>query len=161
MFTIYHIPGVKVGCTNRSPEIRVKEQGYFQFEILEVLGDLSTASERELYWQIKLGYKKDNIQYLTTLKMQPLGTIASNKPEAKLKKITSIKNSKKFKLARREPRRGKVILQFDKFGCFIAEWNKIKDAAKAYNCSGEVISTCCRGRQKTAAGFIWKYKTNQ
>ena len=31
------------------------------------------------------------------------------------------------------------------------------DAARVYNISHSCISDCCRGKQKTAGGFIWKY----
>jgi hypothetical protein len=63
MYTIYHIPGVKVGATGRNPKVRVKEQGYNEFQILEVLDSLELASEREIYWQEKLGYGRDNNSY--------------------------------------------------------------------------------------------------
>jgi len=66
MYTIYEIPGVKVGCTSRSPEVRVKEQGYTQFRVIEEAVDINVASERERYWQEKLGYGRDKVSYITT-----------------------------------------------------------------------------------------------
>ena len=31
------------------------------------------------------------------------------------------------------------------------------DAARACNVTHACISDCCRGKQKTAGGFIWRY----
>jgi group I intron endonuclease len=55
----------------------------------------------------------------------------------------------------------KPILQFDKQGNFIKEWGLIRDAEIFYNFKGgskNNICNCCRGKQKTAYGFIWVYK---
>ena len=91
MYTIYHIPGVKVGCSRRV-EARVKEQGYANYEVLEVLETRREASLRELYWQGKLGYERDNIlTYEQTLKMQS--------PQARLKRTKTCQNSEAWKKA--------------------------------------------------------------
>lgn len=47
------------------------------------------------------------------------------------------------------------ILQYDLDGNFIKEWPSIKEAKKIYK--GD-IGPCCRGKQKTSAGYSWKYK---
>jgi len=59
LFHIYHIPGVKIGCSTR-PKIRVQEQGFTNFVILEVHDDITLASQREVELQIEYGYGKDN-----------------------------------------------------------------------------------------------------
>lgn len=59
MYYIYHIPGVKIGCT-LNPKRRVREQGYSEFEILEEHFDMQTASERERQLQRKYQYEVDN-----------------------------------------------------------------------------------------------------
>lgn len=52
-----------------------------------------------------------------------------------------------------------VILQFDRLGNFIKEYERIIDAAKAMNKkSTGFIVNCCKGRKPSAYGFIWKYK---
>jgi len=54
---------------------------------------------------------------------------------------------------------GDHILQFDLNNNFIKEWNSIRQAGiELANTSGEIIRKCLKGRQKTAYGFIWKYK---
>lgn len=93
MYTIYEIPGVKVGCTSRSPEVRVKEQGHTQFRVIEEVEDINIASERERYWQEKLGYRKDLSTYTGTLRMSKL----ANTPQAIAKWKVTAKASERWK----------------------------------------------------------------
>ena len=52
----------------------------------------------------------------------------------------------------------KCVLQFDKYGKLLQEFNSIREAANFLKISEVIISHCCRGKQKTAFGYIWKYK---
>jgi group I intron endonuclease len=55
----------------------------------------------------------------------------------------------------------KPVLQFDKQGSLIREWELIRDAEIFYHpkkINKNNVCNCCRGKQKTAYGFIWKYK---
>ncbi len=55
----------------------------------------------------------------------------------------------------------KPILQYDKQGNFIKEWNSAKEASIAIGKpENSDIGRCCRGKGKTAHGFIWKFKDN-
>lgn len=54
----------------------------------------------------------------------------------------------------------KPVLQFTKTGDFIKEFNSITSAGKELNINIGNISACCRNKQPTAYGFIWKYKNN-
>jgi hypothetical protein len=63
VYTIYHIEGVKIGCTKLNPKVRVKQQGYSVFQVLEVHEDIQVASKRESDLQIQYGYTKDAIPY--------------------------------------------------------------------------------------------------
>ena len=63
-------------------------------------------------------------------------------------KRKGVSNSKLFK----------TILQFDKKENFIKEWKGIKITSKILNISENGIIDCCKGKQKTCGGFIWKYK---
>jgi len=49
----------------------------------------------------------------------------------------------------------KPVLQLDKNSQFIKEWCSIIDAEKDLGIYH--ITTCCKGTQKTAGGYIWKY----
>jgi NTP pyrophosphatase (non-canonical NTP hydrolase) len=64
MFYIYHIKGVKVGCTNNI-KLRVELiQGYKNYDILATTHKLSVASKLEKYYQKKFKYKQDKNSYL-------------------------------------------------------------------------------------------------
>jgi len=52
----------------------------------------------------------------------------------------------------------KIVLQFDKKGNLIKEWNSIREASNTLNIQHSCISNCCAGRHKTAGKFIWKLK---
>lgn len=49
----------------------------------------------------------------------------------------------------------KPIIQYDLIMNFIKEWPSLMETKKYMN--GD-IQACCSGKQKTAGGFIWKYK---
>jgi len=55
-YTIYHIPGIKIGCSKRI-ENRIKEQKFNEYEILEVHNDINIASEREKELNLQYGYE--------------------------------------------------------------------------------------------------------
>lgn len=52
----------------------------------------------------------------------------------------------------------KSIIQFTKNGDFVKKWYCITDAERELNINHQDISKCCKFKQKTAGGFIWKYK---
>ncbi len=52
----------------------------------------------------------------------------------------------------------KAVLQYSLDGEFIKEWPNANSARRALKISG--IGEVCRGNQKTAGGFFWKYKEN-
>lgn len=52
----------------------------------------------------------------------------------------------------------KVILQFDLKGNLIKEWPSIKVTSNELGINYSNIRSVVQGKQKTAGGFIWKYK---
>ena len=64
MFYIYHIKGVKIGCTNDLKKRVEKVQGYKDYEILATTDSIKKASKLEIYYQNKLNYKQDKNSYL-------------------------------------------------------------------------------------------------
>ena len=62
MYYIYHIYGIKIGCSSE-PEKRINDQGFTEYEILEVHEDIHIASEREIELQKEYGYKVDKSPY--------------------------------------------------------------------------------------------------
>lgn len=53
------------------------------------------------------------------------------------------------------------VLQYDKNGKFIKEWESAKVAGKVLGISQQCISNCRAGKTKSAGGYIWKYKEIQ
>lgn len=52
----------------------------------------------------------------------------------------------------------KAINQYDKNNNFIRTWSSASEVEKRLKYFGSNICTCCKGRQKTAYGYKWKYK---
>lgn len=57
----------------------------------------------------------------------------------------------------RKARIGKKIAQFDKEGNLIKIWDYAKMASEELGIDQSTIGRCCKGKQKTASGYIWKY----
>ena len=53
--------------------------------------------------------------------------------------------------------RGKKIIQLDKNNNFINSYNSLMDAERITGISNGNINACCKGKRKTAGGYIWKY----
>lgn len=75
--------------------------------------------------------------------------------------LTKIKQSRilKGKYGKEHPA-SKPIIQYDKDGNFIKEWDSIIEAARELGVNGSSITLVCQEKphHKTAYGFIWKYK---
>jgi predicted transcriptional regulator with HTH domain len=54
----------------------------------------------------------------------------------------------------------KPVFQYDLSGYLIKEWDGFIDIKKTLNYDQSLIRKCCKGLQKTAYGFIWKYKNS-
>ena len=52
----------------------------------------------------------------------------------------------------------KIVLQYNKDGEFINEYNSVGEAGRINGINPSHIAGCCRGIRNTAKGFIWVYK---
>ena len=84
MYYIYHIPGIKIGCSSEI-DIRVESQGFNQYEILENHLDIYIASNRERELQKQYGYLIDKAPYWMTIENQ----IKSRNKKSRIKAIKS------------------------------------------------------------------------
>ena len=50
------------------------------------------------------------------------------------------------------------VLQYDLNKNFIKEYPSLKSASETCRTTNSAISRCCRGKYKSAGGYIWKYK---
>lgn len=52
----------------------------------------------------------------------------------------------------------KPVLQIDKTtGCCIGKWDSMSDVERELGIHNSMIASCCKGKQKTAGGYKWKY----
>lgn len=54
----------------------------------------------------------------------------------------------------------KKVLQYDKNGMFIKEWNSMHEIERKLKIFHGSISNCCKNKLKTAGGYVWKYKND-
>ena len=52
----------------------------------------------------------------------------------------------------------KLVIQYSKEGKFISEFQSVMEAERQTGCNHGNICECCKGKRKSAGGFIWKYK---
>jgi len=87
MYYIYHIPGVKIGCTNNLHRRLKVEQNTKSFEVLEEHMDIHIASDREIQLQKKYGYKVDTVPYYFSIQNLLKGKDKGNSKEARAKAV--------------------------------------------------------------------------
>jgi group I intron endonuclease len=110
------------------------------FEIVEqcTIEELNT---RERYWQDQYSVLSENgLNCILTETDSKSGKQSEASIERRVGKIE------------------KPVIQYSLQGKFIAEWSSIKKAAEFLNIYGGDIPACCKGKNKSAQGFIWRYK---
>jgi group I intron endonuclease len=107
----------------------------FIIEQIDTANDIEKLNEKEIYWINILKSKDRSIGY--NLKDGGLNGIHSE--ESILKMSTP-------------------VLKYNKDGTFIEEYQSLKSAAAKNNTNHGGISSCCSGKIKSAAGYVWLYK---
>jgi hypothetical protein len=174
MYYIYHIPGVKVGCTSNLKN-RMKQQGFTQYEVLETHADIDIASHREIEIQKQYGYvEPSNTNYKQHIEFGKAGQYAcKGKPNKGAQ--TQIKNkigmfgySKEERLALNtkanfirakisaENRSKAVIVYEYKTDKLIGEWKAIKYAAVELNANN--LKQTIIGKRNHSNGYYAKLK---
>lgn len=51
----------------------------------------------------------------------------------------------------------KPIIQYSLDGSFVCVWDGAIDAEKGLSTTRQCITACCRGKRKSAGGYIWRY----
>jgi hypothetical protein len=161
MYYIYHIKGVKIGCT-KNPYSRTRQQGATEYEILETYTDIHIASQRELELQKKYGYKVDNTTYYNSTKefkienASKAGLASATKSwienrDRELEKCSKggKANAKKY---------SKTIQQCDLDWNILNTFSSTKEAAKHINGHASTLRGTILSKG-TYRGFRWKYPT--
>jgi hypothetical protein len=180
MFYIYHIPGVKIGCSQNIKK-RINHQKFTNYEILEEHSDVYLASKREIELQKQYGYRVDNIPYHQSLKMitkaQEISLKTKNEwlPKvnwkAREEKIDQKAKWDKVKLSenyinmdrrsislKSQIHRRKIILQYDLKGNFIKEWDcGNRNMPEEYKNAGSFA----KENKGTGYGYQWRYKESE
>jgi hypothetical protein len=177
MYNIYHIPGVKIGCTRQKVSKRVKQQGYTNFEILETHTDINIASDREIELQKQYGYSEKFIKtdYKQQIEFGKKGQLATKgKPGKGAKyqiqnKIGMFGYSKEERLVintktniiraqRAKEVLSKPIKVYDyKTGKYISKFNSIHEAGKLLNANNGNIHSVLNGSRNHTKGYTFKY----
>lgn len=155
------------------------KQTYGCDTILEILDEVPINKWRfweayyiSLYrsWGFKLKNKNNGGGGLTTvifnkernikigIKTKGMSKAHKGKPFTKEHKA-KIKAKRGHLLGRKNTWQIKPVLQYDRHGNFIQEWESQHAAqVKLGKENSDGIGAVCRGNQKTAYGFIWKFK---
>lgn len=82
-----------------------------------------------------------------------------NNPITKERRIKSIKRLMGGKYGE-YANKHRSVMQYDLTGNLIKEWGSMSDACRFYKIDSGGMTKACQGTQKTAGGFIWRYKNN-
>jgi hypothetical protein len=166
-YYIYHIKGKKIGCSTQLKR-RISLQGFTDYEILEEHTDILIASDRERELQKIYGYRIDKVPYWKTIKI-PTFKSCSKGGKQNVQNGTGYCNfesrSKGGKitvesghLERIQKARQRQVIQMDKLGNSIQEFESVKLTANTLNLDASTISKCCKGKCKSIGGYTFKYK---
>ena len=97
-----------------------------------------------------VNYEKTNLRW-TTRKEN------INNPLTKTKMRINARKPSKGKYGKKH-HRSKPIIQYDKEGNFIKEWECANDVERVLGISNKHIGSVCLGKRKSCGGYIWKYK---
>jgi|TARA_R110001632_G_scaffold143495_1_gene259580 hypothetical protein len=114
IYFIYHILGIKIGCTNQL-EKRMSDQGFTEWEILEEHTDIYEASDREIQLQKDYGLPVDKVLYWQALENRRAGSSLGGRSSyingtSELRKEVYLRQGKAMGLANRgKPKNHKRI----------------------------------------------------
>ena len=159
MYYIYHIPGVKIGCTkNISNRVSQQTKGYF--EILETHTDIDVASQREIELQKEYGYKVDKATYKESIKKFKQSTVIKAGKASAIKswqtnRERELEKCKKGGAVSREKHSKKTIM-CDMNGNHIKEFLNRKDAARYINGNAAPLTAVIDKENLSYKGYKWK-----
>lgn len=167
-YYIYHITGVKIGCTI-NPKHRIqKAQKYNNYEILEIHTDENIAADREIELQKQYGYQVDKRKYNSNFTSNQLSKGGIN--SAKNKSKEEFFGGKKAKGTRdnmlKAAKIGRKVFQ-EKYGTkieaydyetkkFIKVFISIRQMCKELNCSYPSVRNVLCGKQLKHKTFFFK-----
>ena len=152
--------------SNRVPVLQYDKEGYFLAEYESIIdaarktGVLESGIRQVLYgkvrqcggymWKLKEGVIIQKIDKIRPKQKRPFPHLS----EAQKQRCKDVQKEKY----------GKHVLQYSLDGSFIKEFNSLADAAIEVNGNRKSktgIISACKGNQKTAFGYVWKYKEDK
>ena len=97
-----------------------------------------------------IDYEKTNLRWATRKEN-------INNPLTKTKMRINARKPSKGKYGKKH-HKSKPIIQYDKEGNFIKEWECANDVERVLGISNKHIGSVCLGKRKSCGGYIWKYK---
>jgi hypothetical protein len=181
-YYIYHIEGVKIGCTS-NPKRRFESKGYKNAVIIEEYNDIDVASKREIELQEYYGYSKDKSTYKETIEFIKKAYTKTKRPIAKEKHIETIEErtirlynwhklmkEKGVGFYNKENSMKAGLVSKDKFSIpvivyeypsmkYVNEFTSAKAAGKELGITNiGNIRNILKGRGKSLYGYTFKYK---
>ena len=139
----------KLKC-DKQPKLynSLQKHGWEQhkFEIVEECS-LEQLNEKEIYWGKEFDVLGENG---LNLRLGNANGLCSEETKNKIGQTNSRPKPEKFNSELKKP-----VLQFDKQGNLIAEYESYHDAK---NKTGLSLTEALRGKAKTAGGYVFKYK---
>lgn len=105
---------------------------------------------------IKDDNRAENLRWATPKENNNNPISVENNRRAQTGKKMSAESSRK----KRDAMPKKPVVQYTVDGAFVARFDAIADAARAIGDNGASgsISNCCKGNNKTARGYVWRYE---
>ena len=143
-------------------ELNSKEMFYIE-QYDSIKKGLNVSRGGYYFWEVNVGakHKKSTIDkmkeyWAENAKPRSNETIAKiSKTKLENPRITTPKMIETFRKASTQT---KPISQFSLDGDFISSFDSINEAARILEIRNDGISACLRKKQKTAYGYVWRYK---
>lgn len=87
-----------------------------------------------------------------------INTITTDNRVINLRWVTQKENiNNPLTIDKKSKNLSKPIIQFSKDGKFIKKWDSALDAQRELGIKQSNICSCCKGKNKTTGGYIWRY----
>jgi hypothetical protein len=122
-----------------------------------VTGKKYSQESKDKQSKARLG-KKDSLETRMKKSKSMTGIKKSKEHALKISLAQKGENNNMYGVTGYNNKRSKIVFQYNTDGDFIKEWPNARIAAQELNLNYTAINDCCRGKQKTSQGFIWRYK---
>ena len=164
LYTVYRLENVVtkknyIGMTSRNPKERWC-RGYHG-----KMGDAINNYPFDLCWKKHIEFQTSNKEQALELESELMKWYDSIENGYNTSPFGSshifneeLKNKISESMTGKHNKPQKSVLQFSKSGELIAEYPSGKEAQKQTGLPTSNICSCCKGRQKSCGGYIWRYK---